>query len=101
MGRKYFKWTPEAVARLRQLAGTTTIAWIAEDLGCTRWAVVSKIFQLGLKGWETGKHGARPAPAIPMPPTKAADRAKEARVQRMMHLSWRIETLKSWQGKAA
>lgn len=46
MPRKYFKWTPEAVERLRQLQGTMRVRDIAARLGCTRWAVMAKTREL-------------------------------------------------------
>lgn len=42
MSRKRFKWTPEAVERLRRLDGTMRDCDIAAQLGCTYWALVSK-----------------------------------------------------------
>lgn len=45
-----FKWTPEAVARLRKLAGTMLRREIAEQMGCTHPAVNSKMRELGIYG---------------------------------------------------
>ena len=46
MREPYFKWTPEAVARLRELAGTMCLKDIAERLGCTLNAVSAEMHKL-------------------------------------------------------
>ena len=51
MVQHYFKWTPEAVARLREMAGTMRRQDIADELGCTLAALASEMYKLKLSAW--------------------------------------------------
>jgi len=50
MGRHNFKWTPEAVARLRELSGAIRDRDIAERFGCSLGAVQTKRHELKFPG---------------------------------------------------
>jgi hypothetical protein len=55
MRESYFKWTPEAVTRLRELAGTLCRKDIAGQLGCTLSAVASEMHKLKISVRETDR----------------------------------------------
>ena len=112
--RAYFKWTPEAVERLRQLAHVKTAAWIGYEMGHNRHAVRTKMSALGIKGFQCA-----PGVVIPPPPAemrgrsdaqiaadktadeKAAQARQDKRIARMVALTDRIGKLRKWQGVAA
>jgi len=88
---KHFRWTPEALKRLRQLAGKTTSTKIAAHLGCSVNSVNCKISELRLRGW---RHGGSQAPHITLSSfdeLEEQEKTKRAsRIERMQHLSERI-----------
>jgi hypothetical protein len=92
MARRHFKWTPEAIERLWQLAGTMPCKEIAAALGCTRCAVTSKMWEQGIKGRanhapQQSRTKARVRPAKPL---HAAPRLTTTqRIERMMPLAER------------
>ena len=49
MAKKYFKWTPEALDRLRQLGAAMYPDEIAAALGCTRVAAATKMCTEGIQ----------------------------------------------------
>jgi len=55
--RQYFKWTPEAVEKLAELAPVKSALEIANILGCTRNAVTSKLYDQGIGGRKTTATG--------------------------------------------
>ncbi len=93
MGRRYFKWTPEALDRLRQNPHIN-LADMAAMLGCSYYAAACKRAAL-----QRAERGGAPVVAPRRHDLHSTDEIK--RVSRMLRLSARIGQLKNWKAKAA